>query len=141
MKDLKFERKRSLSRHEVADQLAALAAALREGGEAELELGSGTLSLRIPDELRSEVEFEVGDGEIELEIELKWSTRGPRETAAPSTAVAGSDMGAKRSAPKPAGKPAGAARQAGTAKPANGAKAGRTAKSSARTAKAAKPAK
>ncbi|GAA0700331.1 hypothetical protein GCM10010193_63840 [Kitasatospora atroaurantiaca] len=74
MKDLKFEQKRSLSRLEAADQLAALAAALRHGGEAELELGPGVLSLRIPDDLRSEVEVEVGDGEIELEIELKWST-------------------------------------------------------------------
>ncbi|MGV9451586.1 amphi-Trp domain-containing protein [Streptomyces sp. NPDC003635] len=72
MKDLKFEQKNSMSRHEAADQLAALAQALRDGGEAELDLGRGTLSLRIPDELRSEVEFEVGDGEIELEIELKW---------------------------------------------------------------------
>lgn len=72
MKDLKFEQKNSMSRHEAADQLAALAEALREGGEAELDLGRGVLSLRIPDELRSEVEFEVGDGEIELEIELKW---------------------------------------------------------------------
>lgn len=83
MKDLKFEQKSSLSRAEAADRLDALAAALREGGEAELELGSGTtVSLRIPDDLRTEVEVEVGDGEIELEIEFKWSTRRPR-TAPP----------------------------------------------------------
>ncbi|MFG3658631.1 amphi-Trp domain-containing protein [Streptomyces sp. NPDC047706] len=84
MKDLKFEQKNALSRIEAADQLAALAQALREGGEAELELGSGVLSLRIPDGLRSEVEFEVGGGEIELEIELKWSTGRPRDAAAPT---------------------------------------------------------
>jgi amphi-Trp domain-containing protein len=71
-KDLKFEQKNSLSRLEAADQLAALAQALRDGGEAELDLGRGVLSLRIPDELRTEVEFEVGGGEIELEIELTW---------------------------------------------------------------------
>ncbi|KQX17053.1 hypothetical protein ASC82_02120 [Streptomyces sp. Root431] len=125
MKDLKFERKRSLSRHEAADQLTMLAAALREGGEAELKLGAGTLNLRIPEEFRSEVELEVGDGEIELEIELKWSTRGPREAPAPSAAVAGSSMGAKRSAPRPTAatkttKPA--------AKAANGAKKAKSAK-------------
>ena len=74
MKDLEFEQERSLSRLEAADQLAALALALRHGGRAELELGPGKLSLQIPDELRSEIEVEVGDGEIELEIELKWST-------------------------------------------------------------------
>lgn len=92
MKDLKFEQKRPLSRLEAADQLTALADALREGGEAELELGPGTLSLRIPDDLRSEVEIEVGDGEIELEIEFKWPI-APTRTA-PSQAVAGTQEAA-----------------------------------------------
>jgi amphi-Trp domain-containing protein len=78
MKDLKFETKRSLSRLEAADQLTRLAAALREGGDAELELGPGTLSLRIPDDLRSEMEVEIGEGEIELEIEFKWPTAPTR---------------------------------------------------------------
>ncbi|WP_367323315.1 amphi-Trp domain-containing protein [Streptomyces sp. HUAS ZL42] len=85
MKDLKFEQKSSLSRIEAADQLAALAAALREGGDAELELGPGMLSLRIPDDLRSEMEVEVGNGEIELEIEFKWPT-APTGTAPSRTA-------------------------------------------------------
>ncbi|MEV7732281.1 amphi-Trp domain-containing protein [Streptomyces sp. NPDC088921] len=82
MKDLKFEQKRSLSRLEAADQLTRLAAALREGGDAELELGAGTLSLRIPDDLRSEVEVEIGEGEIELEIEFKWPTAGRKSVPA-----------------------------------------------------------
>ncbi|MCX4695447.1 amphi-Trp domain-containing protein [Streptomyces sp. NBC_01408] len=72
MKDLKFEQKSSLSRLEAADQLSALAEALRHGGSAELELGPGKLTMRVPDELRTEIEVEVEDGEIELEIELKW---------------------------------------------------------------------
>jgi len=74
MKDLKFEQKRTLSRLEAADQLTALADALRHGDSAELELGPGRLTLRIPEELRTEVEVEVGDGQIELEIEFKWLT-------------------------------------------------------------------
>ncbi|MCM2416012.1 amphi-Trp domain-containing protein [Streptomyces sp. RKAG290] len=74
MKDLEFEHKRSLSRLEAADQLAALAEALRHGGRVELQLGPGKLSVCIPDQLISEVEVEVGDDQIELEIELKWST-------------------------------------------------------------------
>ncbi|MFD2120338.1 hypothetical protein ACFSNO_13050 [Streptomyces cirratus] len=41
MKDLTFEQKSSLSRLEAADQLSALAEALRQGGDAELEFGSG----------------------------------------------------------------------------------------------------
>ncbi|MEU6382109.1 amphi-Trp domain-containing protein [Streptomyces bauhiniae] len=85
MKDLKFEQKRSLSRVEAADQLTALADALREGGEAELDFGSGTLSLRIPDDLHSEVEIEIGNNEIELEIEFRWPTA--RKRAAPPAAA------------------------------------------------------
>ncbi|MDA5279248.1 amphi-Trp domain-containing protein [Streptomyces sp. Isolate_45] len=88
MSDLKFEQKRSLSRSEAAEQLSALAEALREGGNAEVTLGSGVLSLRVPDELRSEIEIEVDGDEIELEIELKWTTgrlhtsaRAGRETS------------------------------------------------------------
>jgi amphi-Trp domain-containing protein len=78
MKDFKFEQKRSLSRLEAADQLMALAAALREGGNAELRLSPGTLSLRIPEDLRSEIEVEIGDGEVELEIEFTWPTAATR---------------------------------------------------------------
>ncbi|MFF7313487.1 amphi-Trp domain-containing protein [Streptomyces sp. NPDC008137] len=87
MTDLKFEQKRSLTRLEAADQLTALAAALREGGDAELELGSGTLSLRIPDDLRSEMEFEIDNGEIELEIEFTWPTTAPKPEKPPTKAA------------------------------------------------------
>ncbi|MCX4824406.1 amphi-Trp domain-containing protein [Streptomyces sp. NBC_01142] len=103
MKDLKFEQKRSLSRLEAADQLTALAAALRQGGDAELELGPGVLSLRIPDDLRSEIEVEVGNGEIELEIEFKWPTA--RTRTASSQAVAGTEAAKRRkSAPTKPGR-------------------------------------
>jgi amphi-Trp domain-containing protein len=88
MKDLKFEQKRSLSRVEAADQLAALAAALRKGGDAELELSPGTLSLRIPDDLRSEIEVEIGNGEVELEIEFKWPTAATRAVSSRTVADA-----------------------------------------------------
>ncbi|MCL8014631.1 amphi-Trp domain-containing protein [Streptomyces sp. AS02] len=90
MKDLKLEQKRSLSRLEAADQLEALAAALREGGEAELELDPWKLSLRIPSDLRTEFEVEVSDGEIELEIELKWPAASAARTAS-SQAAAGEE--------------------------------------------------
>ncbi|MFF9094338.1 MULTISPECIES: amphi-Trp domain-containing protein [unclassified Streptomyces] len=72
MSDLEFEQKRTLSRIEAADQLQALADALRRGGQAELELGPGKLTVRIPDELNSEIEVELEEGEIDLEIELSW---------------------------------------------------------------------
>ncbi|MFD8259101.1 amphi-Trp domain-containing protein [Streptomyces griseoluteus] len=88
MKDLRFEQKRPLSRLEAADQLTALATALREGGEAELDLGSGTLSLRVPDDLHGEMEIEIGNGEIELEIEFKWPTGRKRVAPSPPAAAA-----------------------------------------------------
>lgn len=104
MSDLKFEQKRALSRLEAADQLQALADALREGGEAEFDLSPVTLSMKIPDDLRSEIEVEVGDGEIELEIEFKWSIETAPETpaapAAPPKASTGRGRAAKRSAAK-----------------------------------------
>ena len=74
MKDLEFEQKASLTRLEAADQLSALATALRHGGRTELDLGPGKLSMQIPDNVRSELEVEVGDGHIELEFELQWPT-------------------------------------------------------------------
>ncbi|MGI5376637.1 amphi-Trp domain-containing protein [Streptomyces sp. CA-251387] len=95
MKDLKLEQKRSLSRLEAADQLEALAAALRQGGEAELEIDPWKLSLRIPDDLRSEIEVEVSDGEIELEIEFTWPT-GAADQAASSEAAADAEPAADR---------------------------------------------
>ena len=84
MKDLKFEQKGSLSRVEAAELLSALAAGLKRGGQVELDLGPGVLSMHMPDELRSEIEVEVGDEEIELEIELKWSTRKAEPHEKPS---------------------------------------------------------
>jgi amphi-Trp domain-containing protein len=72
VKDLKFEQKSSLSRLDAADLFSALAVALRRNGTAKLDLGQGTLTLRFPEEFRSEIEIEVDDGQIELEIELKW---------------------------------------------------------------------
>ncbi|MGX1267389.1 amphi-Trp domain-containing protein [Streptomyces phaeoluteigriseus] len=94
MRDVKFEQKRALTRFEAADQLTAIANALREGADAELDLGSGTLSLRIPDDLRSEVEIEIGDGEVELEIELKWPTASTR--TAPAREAAGAQEATTR---------------------------------------------
>jgi hypothetical protein len=65
MKDLKFEQKRSLSRLEAADQLMALATALREGGDAELELDPGKLSVsdQLSDPMRT-VGFGVGSAHL-----------------------------------------------------------------------------
>jgi amphi-Trp domain-containing protein len=72
--DVEFSRTESLSRHEAARRLAALATALADGGRVEVELGASTLTLHVPDQVRCEVEMEVDGDEVELELELKWST-------------------------------------------------------------------
>ncbi|QKW23644.1 amphi-Trp domain-containing protein [Kitasatospora sp. NA04385] len=82
MKDLEFTQKRALSRAEAADQLEALAAAIRRGGQAELDLGPGRLTVRIPDELHTEIEVELDGDEIELEVEMSWKTGASAESSA-----------------------------------------------------------
>ncbi|KUM79820.1 amphi-Trp domain-containing protein [Streptomyces curacoi] len=95
MTDLKLEQKRSLSRLEAADQLEALATALRQGGDAELALDPWKLSLRIPADLRGEIEVEVSEGEIELEIEFKWPTASAAGTS-PEAAAGAEKTGDRR---------------------------------------------
>ena len=90
MSDVEVSRTESLSRHEAARRLAALAAALSDGGDVELALGSSVVTLRVPDHVRCEVEVEVDGAEVELEVELKWSTAPARheEPAEPPSEAA-----------------------------------------------------
>ncbi|MDN5930993.1 MAG: amphi-Trp domain-containing protein [Pseudonocardia sp.] len=74
MSDVEISRTESLTRHEAARRLSALAAALDDGGRVVVELGASTLKLNVPDHVRCEVEVEVDGDEVELELELKWST-------------------------------------------------------------------
>lgn len=85
MSEIEFSRKESLSRKQVADRLSALAAAFGGSGPATVELGTSTVTLRIPEELRCEVELEVEGDDVELEIELKWSTVDKRAPEASSS--------------------------------------------------------
>ncbi|WP_405853459.1 amphi-Trp domain-containing protein [Streptomyces sp. NBC_00090] len=117
MKDLKFEQKRSMSRLEAADQLTALAAALRQGGEVDMEFGLGTLSLQIPDDLRTEVEVEVGSGEIELEIEFKWPITATRKAPAADTEKTAKTAPRRRSAPAKPGRSSAGTKTDTSAKP------------------------
>jgi amphi-Trp domain-containing protein len=89
--DVEVSRTESLTRHEAARRLAALAAALSDGGEVELALGSSVVTLHVPDHVRCEVEVEVDGAEVELEVELTWSTAPTRHeepAEAPSKAAA-----------------------------------------------------
>ncbi|MFL5859149.1 MAG: amphi-Trp domain-containing protein [Solirubrobacteraceae bacterium] len=76
MTELKFERKETLMREEAVALLRSIADAL-DGSDrqAELELGSDTISLPVGSEIRMELEVELDDDELELE--LKWAVQEP----------------------------------------------------------------
>jgi amphi-Trp domain-containing protein len=73
MTEMKFEQKEFLSRMEAAGRLAAIADALGSGDKFELERGGEKIELRVPDQVRFELEVEVKDDETELKVEIKWS--------------------------------------------------------------------
>jgi len=90
MSDVEISRTESLTRHEAARRLSALADALADGGHVEIELGASKVKLHVPDHVRCEVEVEVDGDEVEFEVELKWSTAAaapaPEASAAPKPA-------------------------------------------------------
>jgi amphi-Trp domain-containing protein len=89
MSDVEISRTEAVTRHQAANRLAALAAALRDDGYVEVELGASTLKLHVPDHLSCEVEVEVDGDEVELEVELKWSIAASPIASAPAAAAVG----------------------------------------------------
>ena len=85
MADVSFERTKVLSREEAAVWLSALSKGVARGGEVDLPVGSGgTVTLRMPDEVRAEFEVEINGDQVEVELEFTWSL-------AKATATTGSD--------------------------------------------------
>ena len=87
MSDVKVEHKVVMTRAEVAQWVADVGKALSGDGTVSLRLGESAVELKIPDHVRFEAELEVDGDEVELEIELKWSTarsagRGSRKNGA-----------------------------------------------------------
>jgi amphi-Trp domain-containing protein len=82
--DVEITRTETLTRQEAARRLAALASALADGGDVEMALGSSAVTLRVPDQLRCEVEIEVDGAEVGLEVELTWRTAAVEEPAGPA---------------------------------------------------------
>jgi amphi-Trp domain-containing protein len=73
MADVSFERRKSLSRQEAATWLTALSRGFAHGEEVELPVGDGgTVTLRLPEEVRAEFEVEVSGDEVEVELEFTW---------------------------------------------------------------------
>lgn len=77
MSSMELKRKGSLTRQEAANWLAAFAIALAHGGQAQLDVGGTTVRLHVPEDVRTEFEVEIDGDELELDIELKWSTASP----------------------------------------------------------------
>jgi len=72
MEILEIKQKERLRREEAARRLHELADALARHNEVEFERGGLQFRVKVPDLLDLEVEFEIGDGSAELEIELSW---------------------------------------------------------------------
>jgi amphi-Trp domain-containing protein len=74
MSDVKVEHKVVMTRAEVAQWVADVGKALSGEGTVSISLAESTVELKVPDHVRFEAELEVDGDEVELEIELKWST-------------------------------------------------------------------
>jgi amphi-Trp domain-containing protein len=76
MADFKHKDKRQVSREDAAEQLAAIAGALRTGGTVELEAGGQMFSIQVTDQVLLEREYEQKGGRVEFELELSWAVSG-----------------------------------------------------------------
>jgi len=72
MSDVKMEYEQAISRNEAAAWLSQLALAFSGDHDAEIPFGPGTVKLHVPGSVRAQLEVEVGDDEVEIEIEFTW---------------------------------------------------------------------
>ena len=72
MELLEITQKETLRREEAAARLRALADALARHNDVEFDRGGTHFTIKVPDEVRVKVEFEIEDDGAELEIELSW---------------------------------------------------------------------
>jgi len=90
MPDVKVERKSSMTRAEAAEWIADVGKALSGEGTVSIRLADTTVDVKVPEHVRFEAELEVDGDEVELEIELKWSTaRTVAKAAAHKNGAAG----------------------------------------------------
>jgi amphi-Trp domain-containing protein len=74
MSDVKVELKTGMTRAEVAEWIADVGKAMTGEGTVSIRLADTTVDVKVPENVRFEAELEVDGDEVELEIELKWST-------------------------------------------------------------------
>jgi amphi-Trp domain-containing protein len=73
---LKLKQKDHVTREEAAARLRAIADELASGNDVIFEQDGMRIVAKVPDEVRLKVEFELGEDETELEIELTWGGLG-----------------------------------------------------------------
>jgi amphi-Trp domain-containing protein len=73
MDTFEVEQRETLTRDEAATRLRRIANLLSGAGEeVKFDRGEMKFKVAIPEQIAWKVEFETGDSENELEIELKW---------------------------------------------------------------------
>lgn len=73
---LELKVKDRVSREEAAARLRAIADELASGNDVVFERGGMRIVAKVPSEVDLKVEFEIGEEETELEIELTWGRAG-----------------------------------------------------------------
>jgi amphi-Trp domain-containing protein len=89
MSDVKVELKTGMTRAEVAEWIADVGKAMTGEGTVSIRLADTTVDVKVPENVRFEAELEVDGDEVELEIELKWSTAKTVATAPHKKGAAG----------------------------------------------------
>lgn len=69
---LELSTEQQLSREDVAKQLRLLADSLERHNDLEFTLDGLRYTIDVPNEVRFEVDLELGDDGNELELEIKW---------------------------------------------------------------------
>lgn len=69
---LEFSNKSTMTREAAAEQLRRLADQLARHNDLELDIDGRRYTVEVPDEVSFEFDLEIGEGDNELEIEIKW---------------------------------------------------------------------
>jgi len=96
--EVEFESKVRISREQAGERLIALGKSLIGGARSNLEQEGHSIHFNIADDVDWEFELNIDGDDVELEIELKWSTRKPPTRAARAAPA----RGARKPTPKKA---------------------------------------
>jgi len=92
--------RKTVSRWALARRLNQVALRIAAGRPVRI----GGVSVRIPDELVLDEEFETGDGETEVEFEFRWPAAAARPTRKRPRAAAAAGLTPPRLPARPAGR-------------------------------------